>query len=435
MPKRNIVWITIAAVIAVLLWRFPQTILLRDALYHKFGSLLEVRQLVLKNYVENVDDDVLLRGAIDGMVHRLDPFSAYYSADEYTDFRSMTEGQFQGIGIEVGRSRTGEMFIISPIEGSPAFQAGLRSGDLIIEINGAKTADMTLKQAVQQIKGPTGTSVTLLVQRPPLEEHFELAITRARVTVRSVRGYARTADWEWDYMIDPEEHIGYLRISAFERATTQQLDEVIRDLRSQHMMRALILDVRDNGGGFMDVVVDMANLFLSEGMIVSTRGRTTTAKPYLATPENTYPAFPLVILVNHGSASASEILAGALQDHRRAVIIGEKTFGKGSVQEVFEVPSQNGSAGQLKLTTSHYVLPKGELIHGRGVTPDLTVKMTPKQRSDWIDSIRAVYAPSAPTTQPTTTSAPERVAIMIDPQLQAALETLRKELATQPHPN
>jgi len=435
MPKRNIVWIAIAAVIAVLLWRFPETILLRDALYQKFGPMLEVRQQVLKNYVKEVDDDVLLRGAIDGMVHRLDPFSVYYSADEYSDFRSMTEGQFQGIGIEVGQIRTGELLVISPIEGSPAFQAGMRSGDIIVEVDGAKTAEMSLKEATHRIKGRPGTSVRLLIQRPLQQDPFEVDITRARVTVRSVRGYARTADWEWDYMIDAEHHIGYLRISAFERATTQQLDEVIRDLRSEHSMRALIIDVRDNGGGFMDVVVDMANLFLSQGTIVGTRRRTTTGDIYVATPENTYPAFPLVILVNHGSASASEILAGSLKDHGRAVIIGEKTYGKGSVQEMFTVRSKDGSAGKLKLTTSYYVLPKGELIHGKGITPDQIVKMTPKQRSDWIDSIRAVYAPRTPASQPTTASAPACVAIMIDPQLQAALDTLREKLATQPSVN
>ena len=433
MPKRNIVWIAIAAVVAVLLWRFPETILLRDALYHKFGSLLEVRQQILKNYVEEVDDDVLLHGAIDGMVHRLDPFSVYYPPEAYRDFRSMTEGQFQGIGIEVSQLKTGELLIISPIEGSPAFQAGLRSGDLIIEVDGAKMAEMTLKDATHCIKGQTGTSVTLLIQRPSQPDPFEVAITRAQITVRSVRGNARTADWEWDFLIDPPHRIGYVRISAFEKATTQQLDETLRELRSEHGMRALIIDVRDNGGGFIDIVVDMANLFLSRGMIVSTRGRTTTAKPYVATPENTYPEFPLVILVNHGSASASEILAGTLTDHHRAVIIGEQTFGKGSVQEVFEVPSKNGWPGGLKLTTSHYVLPNGELIHGKGISPHLPVKMTPKQRSDWIDSIRAVYAPRQPTTQPTT--APARVAIMIDPQLQAALDVLRKKLATQPSAN
>jgi carboxyl-terminal processing protease len=199
-------------------------------------------------------------------------------------------------------------------------------------------------------------------------------------------------------------------------------------------MRALIIDVRNNGGGFMDVVVDMANLFVSEGTILSTHGRTSTPPPHFATPENTYPPFPLVILVNNNSASASEILAGVLQDHGRAVIVGEQTFGKGSVQETIPVRSKTGETGMLKLTTSYWVLPSGKIIHNKGITPDRIVPMTPQQRREWEDSRRAVYSPRRATTQTATSTAPGRVAIWIDPQLEEALEILRDALTTQPSP-
>lgn len=437
MPKRNIVWVAIGAVVAMLLWKVPENILRRDALYKEFGPLLDVRVFVVKNYVEEVKDEVLLRGAIDGMTHRLDPYSEYFPPEESQEFHNRTEGQFEGIGVEVEQLRTGELLVVSPIEGSPAFRAGLRPGDRILKIEQTKTSDLSLEKAIGLIRGRPGTSVRLTIHRPGVTEPQEISVARAQVTLRSVRGWSRTGEWQWDYVIDPEYRIGYVRIFRFERLTTEQLDEVMSPLLSRQRIRALIIDVRDNPGGLLPVVVDIANRFLRrDARIVSTKGRRKAEEIYRATGERPYPNVPVVILVNEGSASASEILAGALKDNGRATLVGERTFGKGSVQELFEVPTKDGRNGQLKLTTSYYYLPNGERIHGKGVEPDVLVELSSAEREARVDAMRSVYSGrnEAIATQPATTSAPgeEHFQIAIDRQLQTALDLLRQRLATQP---
>ncbi len=429
MPKRNIVWIAVGAIVAVLLWKVPEAIIRRDALYSQFGPLLDVRVQILRNYVEPLDEQVLLRGAIDGMLNRLDPYSEYYSAQEYEQFSKRTEGQFYGIGIEVGELESGEMVVVSPIEGSPAFRAGLRAQDRITRIDGKRTTDLTLVQGVGLITGEPGTPVTLTVYRPSTSLVFDKTIKRELVRVPTVRGWARSQQWEWDYLIDPDLRIGYVRILSFERTTAEQLDAVLRKLLARNRIRGLVLDVRDNPGGLLDVVVHIANGFLAEGKIVSTEGRTSAEQLYYATRGDTYPDIPLVILVNRGSASASEILAGSLQDHRRAKVVGEQTFGKGSVQAVFPVENNHGA---VKLTTGYYYLPNGERIHGRGVTPDETVELTAEEQAELHASQLSVYSTSRipTTTQVTTSTAPAGgpVEIIIDRQLQAGLDILRRQL-------
>lgn len=476
MPKRNIVWITVAAVIAALLWKVPQTLLRRDQMYEQFSPLLDVNVQVRKHYVEEVEDQVLLRGAIDGMLSRLDPYSEYYEAREYAQFQARTEGEFPGVGIEVTQSKGGAIEIVSPIEGSPAFMAGIRAGDLIIMVGQTKTADLSLNKAVELIKGKAGTSVSLTLRRPSTGETFERTIARQIIEVRTVRGWARSSDWVWDYLIDPEARIGYARISNFERHTERQLDEAIRELIGKHRMRALILDVRDNPGGLLDVVVRIADHFLPGGTIVSTKGRETPEQRYQATPNDKYPNIPIAILVNQGSASASEILSGCLRDHGRATVVGQRTFGKGCVQEIFPIENSNA---MLKVTTAYYYLPKGDCIHGLGVQPNLVVELTEQERAAMLESQRAVYSTGnwhlstrpqttttspatrpatatapATTTMPATTTAaafdslttgstptsvpqdePDRVAITIDRQLQAALQALRQQLTTRPSDN
>ena len=367
MPKRNLVWIAIGALIALLLWKVPATFIRRDALLNHFGPLLDVENQVLKNYVENVDQKQLLHGAIDGMLNRLDPYSQYFDEGEYQQFQKFTEGQFQGIGIEVGPFPSGGVMVVSPIEGSPAFYAGLRSGDRIAEIDGVKADDMPLEKAASLISGKSGTSVTLKIVRPSTSETFTKTIMRNVVTVRTVRGFSRSRAWDWDYIIDPSDRIGYIRISSFEAHTHEQVDVVLKDLLNHQHVRGLIIDLRDDPGGLLDVVVQIANQFITDGLIVSTKGKYTPEHPYLAIPERALPRqFPMAVLVNHGSASASEILAGALKDHHRAVIVGEQTFGKGSVQELRELEDRHGA---VKLTVAYYYLPNGERIHGKGSRP------------------------------------------------------------------
>ncbi len=432
MPKRNIVWIAVVTVIAVGLWQIPEIVARRDVLYNQFGPLLDVSVQIRKKYVEPADEQDLMRGAIDGMLGRLDPYCTYYDPHQYEQFCKRTDGQFSGIGINVWRAGTGELLVVSPIEGSPAFLAGLRSGDLITQVNGIQTTDLrNLADGVDLIVGDPGTTVRLTVYRPSTAEVLEKTVTRGLVTVPTVRGWARSADWQWDYMIDHPRRIGYVRILSFDGNTAAQFHEVVRPLLARDRMAGLILDVRDNPGGLLEVVVEIADRFLAEGLIVSTQGRNSTEERYPARPERTYPPFPMVVLVNHGSASASEILAGALRDHRRATVLGEPTFGKGSVQELITLGDENGSEGAIKLTTAYYYLPSGERIHGTGVMPDRIVEMSAEQREAMLAAQRAVYATGVnPTTVPTT--APAWVEIAIDPQLEAGLDILRKQLATRP---
>jgi carboxyl-terminal processing protease len=439
MPKRNIIWILVAGVIALLLWKIPETAVRRDALYNQFRALLDVRVQVLKHYVDEVEHDKLLKGAIDGMLNHLDPYCAYFDSKEYEQFNKRTKGQFYGIGIEVTKLPGEGLLVVSPIEGSPAFQAGLQTGDRITGIDGVKTDNMPLPKGVELIAGKPGTSVNLTVFRPATDETFEKTITRGLVTVRTVRGWARDDTWDWDYLIDPEQRIGYVRISGFEMQTAEQFDAVIRDLLARHHMRGLVLDLRDNPGGLLDVVVTIANRFIAQGRIVSTKRRVGPEQVFMATSESQYPSFPLAVVINGGSASASEILAGCLRDHGRATLVGERTFGKGSVQELIEL--ENGG-GAVKLTTAYYYLPNGERIHGHGVAAQRVVDLTPQEKTELLESQMAVFSTSiSPTTGPhtqpatATATAPQadpRVAIAVDRQLREALDVVRGQLATMP---
>ncbi|MGQ9649805.1 MAG: S41 family peptidase [Phycisphaerae bacterium] len=442
MPKRNLVWIAVGAVLAVLLWKVPEALIRRDALYDQFGPLTDVSLQIHRNYVEEVDKKTLLRGAIDGMMQRLDPYSRYFDAAEYEQFSKRIEGQFYGIGVEIDQLHTGELVIVSPIEGSPAFLADLRADDRIIMIDDTRTVDISAEKAVELIKGEPNTSVRLTLFRPSTGQQFQKTIERKLITVPTVRGWAHTEDWEWDYLIDPEYRIGYVRILNFELNTAKQLDVVVRKLLVYDEIQGLVIDVRDNPGGLLDVVVPVADRFLDEGIIVSTRGRNTPEQRREASRQDTYPSYlKVVLLVNGGSASASEILAGALKDHKRAVVVGEKTFGKGSVQTLFEV--ENGH-GIVKLTTGYWYLPSGERIHGKGIMPDKVVELTPAERAAMIESRVRVYstrrpnplattpatasAPTSKSAATATATAPAKITVMIDRQLQTALNVLREQL-------
>lgn len=433
MPKRNIVWIAVVAVLIVGLWQLPEIVARRDALYDQFSPLLDARVEILKRYVEEVDEDQLVVDAIDGMLDGLDPYCEYYTPSEHEQFKKITDGEFIGIGVEVERAETGEIRIVSPIEGSPAFLAGLRPEDLITSIDGRRTADLpSLAEGVDLMTGDPNTNVSLEVYRPSTEEILEKQITRSRITVPSVRGWARTGV-EWDYLIDPDARIGYVRILNFESRTAEQLHEVLRPLFAQHRIRGLIIDVRNNPGGLLEVVVNIANRFLAEGLIVSTRGRNTPERPYVALSAETYPLIPVAILINRGSASASEILAGALRDHERAVLVGDRTYGKGSVQELVPLGDISGSKGAVKITTAYYYLPNGERIHGIGVKPDIPVTLTPEQVREIHEAQAAVYDRIYLDQEaPATATAPARSEILIDPQLEKAIEVLRATLATRP---
>ncbi len=423
MPKRNLVWLLVVVALGVGLWVYPNTLLRRDMFYREFSPLLDVRLQIKKNYVDEVDDKLLLRGAIRGMIQELDRFSDYYDAEEYAQFKKRAAGHFTGIGVEV-TLKDGYLTVLSPIEDTPAYAAGLQTGDRILEIDGVKTDNMTLGQAVALISGESGTQVRLKISPAGDEPPREVTVVRGLVTLHSVKGYRRCPDNTWDYFIDRPAGIGYVRLTSFDENTPEQLDRAMRAMFEQGL-QALIIDLRDNPGGLLKTAVAIADRFLDSGRIVSTRGRASEEEIWSASAKSNYrKQVPLVLLINDGSASASEILAGALHDHGRAILVGEKTYGKGSVQNLIELG--NGESA-LKLTTAYYYLPNGERIHGKGVEPDCEVKLTREEKRTVLPDRRLLTTTSRTATAPVT-SAPA----VVDRQINKAVELLREKLGLPP---
>lgn len=430
MPARNVVWVLIVATIALLVWQGPDVIARRETVYEKFSPLVDVRAEIHKRYVEEVDDKVLIHGAIEGMLHSLDPFSTYLSPDDYPRFKQHTAGRFGGIGIEVGL-KSGVLTVISPLENTPAFKAGILADDRILEIDGEPTEHMTMADAVQKMMGSPGSQVSLKVFHPLTDQTETVAITRAEIEVASVWGWQRDGDNQWDYWLDPESKIAYVRVSGFLDNTPAAFNQVAQKL-VESGMKALVLDLRFNPGGSLPAAVEMADRFLDGGTIVSVRGRWRAEEVYKASRENTLPDFPVVVLVNDQTASGAEIVAGALRDHERAVVIGKRTYGKGSVQEVIELGSGNSA---IKLTTAYYYLPNGELIHrtpaarqsGKwGVEPNITVELTNDETQQVIESRLAADRVYKPATRPAGATGPAKP--VIDRQLAKALEVLREKM-------
>ena len=326
--------------------------------YDKWRLLDDVVREIKEKYVDEVDNDELFRGAIDGMMKVLDPHSAYIDAEQLKAFDESAEGEFSGIGIEISLDE-GWLTVISPIPGGPAIKAGMRSGDRIVEIEGVTTEGMTPEDAVEKLRGAKGTKVTMTIVHLS-GESAEVTIVRDDITIPSISGVKHLPDGEWDYMVDEKARIGYVRLRVFQKNTPEQLDKAINQLLAQGM-RGLVLDLRFNPGGLLETAVAVTNRFLDEGVIVSTKGRASPARFHRASRGNTFEHFNLIILVNDWSASASEIVAGAIQDHNRGLLLGTRTFGKGSVQALINL--EHGNAGALKLTIAKYYTPSGRSIH------------------------------------------------------------------------
>ncbi|MDR9413866.1 MAG: S41 family peptidase [Spiribacter sp.] len=329
-----------------------------DVPLEELRGFAEVYERIQRNYVESVDDETLVRNAIRGMLERLDPHSAYLDASEYQQLQEGTRGEFGGLGLEVG-TRDGFVEVIAPIDGTPADAAGIQPGDLIIRLDDQSVKGLGLQEAVSQMRGDPGTEITLSILREGEDTPREITLERAVIQVDSVR----------TRMLEPG--FGYLRISQFQSRTGEDVLEALSDLNEESGgLEGLVLDLRNNPGGVLDAAVDVSDAFLSTGEIVSTRGRLERASSrFTATPNDALNGAPLVVLVNAGSASAAEIVAGALQDHRRAVIMGEQTFGKGSVQTI--MPLRSGNA--VKLTTARYYTPDGRSIQADGIAPDVEI--------------------------------------------------------------
>jgi carboxyl-terminal processing protease len=316
---------------------------------------------IQNSYVEDVAEQDLVYGAIDGMVARLDPHSSFYRPDAYRLVREETSGVFDGVGLEV-TIEAGALTVISPMADSPAERAGIRSGDRVVSLDGASTRDMPLAEATRRLRGPAGTSVTLEILREGFDAPQKMSLVRDRIRAQSV---------EWR-ALDVERRYLYVRLKSFQERTDQALARALDDGRAavRGEIRGLVLDLRNNPGGLVDQAVRCADLFLSSGVIEATEGRNRrNVEVQRAHEKGTEPGYLLIVLVNRGTASASEIVAGALQDNGRAVIMGTQTFGKGSVQTIIEL--EDGSA--LKLTTARYYTPRHRSIQEVGITPDVVV--------------------------------------------------------------
>jgi carboxyl-terminal processing protease len=325
---------------------------------------------IKNDYVVDVDDKELIENAIRGMLSGLDPHSAYLDAEQFTELQVGTSGQFGGLGIEVGME-DGFVKVIAPIDDTPAERAGVLAGDLIIRLDDTPVKGMTLNDAVKVMRGKPGSEIMLTIVREGEDKPLKISITRDIIKVKSVK--AR--------MLAPG--YGYLRISQFQSKTADYLVDAVDDLRKENdgELNGLVLDLRNNPGGVLNGAVAVSDAFLTKGMIVYTEGRIADSRlRFNATPDDIIDGAPLVVLVNQGSASASEIVAGALQDHKRAIILGAKTFGKGSVQTILPL----GSESALKLTTARYYTPSGRSIQAEGITPDIeleTLKVSSVERS------------------------------------------------------
>ena len=357
-------------------------------LYQVFADTLDQVQ---RNYVKDVSRRELMEAAIHGILGKLDPYSNYISPEEISRFKTSVESQFGGIGIQIGMEG-GQLKIISPLIGTPAYRAGLEAGDAILEIEGKTTDGIRIDEAVKQLKGEAGTKVTMTVMHAATREKETLTITREWVHVETVMGDVRKADDSWDFMLDHFKHIGYIRISAFSRDTAQDVKKALIEMQQQGI-KGLILDLRFNPGGLLTSAIEVSDLFVGAGRIVSTKGRNTPERVWDAQKDGSFEGFPMAVLVNHYSASASEIVSACLQDNHRAVVIGERTWGKGSVQNVIEL---EGGKSALKLTTASYHRPNGKNIHKFpdakdsdewGVMPDagFELKLNPQQTGRLIE--------------------------------------------------
>jgi len=331
--------------------------------YEGLKTFTEVLTVIKRSYVETTDTKTLIYGAIRGILGSLDPHSAFLTAEDYKDMQVETKGEFGGIGIQIG-VKDGLLTVIAPIEETPAWKAGIKTGDRILKVNGEPTKKMTLHEAVSKMRGQKGTQVTITVMREGWKNAQDFTLTRDIIKVKSVR---------WKAL---DGNVGYVKVIQFQEDTADELSSALKKL-DEEKIHSLILDLRNNPGGLLQSAVDIAGQFLPEGKLVTyLKGRTTERADYnTAGGYPVRPAVPMVVLVNQGSASASEIVAGALKDWGRAVILGNKTFGKGSVQSV--IPLSDGSA--LRLTTARYYTPKGTSIQSTGITPDIEVKLEVKE--------------------------------------------------------
>lgn len=392
-------------------------------IYQYLKLFSDVLNIVQDNYVEKADSKKLIYGAVTGMLRELDPHSSFLKPEDYKELQIETKGKFGGLGIEIS-IRDGVLTVVSPLEDTPADKAGIQANDQIVKIDDQPTQDMSLMDAVQKMRGPKGTKVKLTIIRKGERKPLEFELVRDIIAIQSIK--YRTLDTGY----------GYVRISSFQSGTSADLRKALDALEEQnHPLNGLVLDLRNDPGGLLDQAVEVSDEFLDKGLIVYTGGRLESQKMRFEAHKNSKPRdYPIVVLVNSGSASASEIVAGALQDHKRALVLGEPTFGKGSVQTV--IPLNDGSA--LRLTTSLYYTPSGRSIQAKGIEPDILVKreLPPKEDEDNTEEMRRIREKDlprhmenkkteTPESEVSTTQAETQKMLAQDNQLRRALDLLK----------
>ncbi len=368
--------------------------------YRYFKLFSEVYKIIKDNYVEQINTKEVIYGALGGMMKSLDPFSSFFTPEQYEEFKQDTAGEFGGIGIEIGMEK-GRPIVISPIEDTPAYRAGLKADDIIIEINGEDTSNLNLMEVVKRIRGKPGTKIQLTIIRKGSEKPLKFELERALIKIQSVKST----------LID---NIGYIKLSQFNENVGKDVEKYANNYVKKGV-QGIILDLRNNPGGLLTEAVNVSEVFLNEGkLIVYTKGRSEGTNKYYARRKATVPEnIPVVVLINKGSASASEIVAGALKDNKRALIVGEKSFGKASVQNI--IPLDDGSA--IKLTIAYYYTPSGKLIHKEGISPDINVTLSEEEEEKLQEEIKKRKL-NGKTTE--VILLPE-----LDPQLRKAIELIK----------
>ncbi|MCX7760026.1 MAG: S41 family peptidase [Hydrogenothermaceae bacterium] len=356
----------------------------------------DVLKLVEDNYVENPDKKQLLYGSLRGMLSALDPYSTFFTPEEFKEFTSETQGEFGGLGIEITMENN-KLLVVSPIEDTPAYKAGIKAGDWIVEIDGEPTDKMTLFQAVKKMRGKPGTKVTLTIFRKGVDKPFKVELTRDIIKVKSVK--AKEIE---------NGKIGYIRLTQFQENSAQEFEKALKQFKNKE---GIIIDLRNDPGGLLTSAVTIADMILPKGkLIVYTQGRDPKSREefYSQSDPVIPPHIPIAVLVNKGSASASEILTGALKDNKRAIIVGDTTFGKASVQTLVPLPDGSG----VKLTVAHYYTPNGNMIMNKGITPDIIVKLTEQQEEEKAKAEREAKMNG-------------KDDIVKDPQLEAAINAIK----------
>ena len=332
----------------------------KNELYEKIDLFGEVLENIQKDYVDEVDQGKMMDSAINGVLQSLDPYSAYMSPELFREMQTDTRGEFGGLGIEIGME-SGVVKVISPIDDTPAAKAGIKAGDYIVKIGEEQVQGKSLLEAVKLMRGPVGTSINLTVRRKNVKKPLEFKIVRKIIEVQSVSSN----------IIGKEKNLGYIRLKSFNENSDKQFLKSVKKFEKNSKIKGYVLDLRNNPGGLLTQAINITDFFLEDGEIVSTKGRKVSeTRKFFARKGDEIKGKPIVVLINNGSASASEIFAGALKDHKRAIILGENSYGKGSVQSI--IPLRNG--GGIRLTISKYYLPSGKSISEVGVTPDIFVE-------------------------------------------------------------